>query len=243
MTDRPSAVSSPESADSTSDSSAPAGSAAGKSSATSSVVVSSRSTGPTCGGTETCASSERAPSASTSSAADSPVSPLASPASDYDRPTSGGSGPSLSESFAHYDPASSSWRTFQVCFTGELETFSDEIASGSLPTPTVTSGAQTAENPTPGQTGGTTLLGALRRERFLTPTVTERWATTEIVVTRNGTKRRRCKNGATSSLGLSAQLGGRVNLPWLAWLMGFPMDWTDGVNATATRSSRKLPNG
>ena len=36
------------------------------------------------------------------------------------------------------------------------------VASGTWPTPTVTSGAQTAETPTPNQTGGTTLEGAAR---------------------------------------------------------------------------------
>ena len=49
----------------------------------------------------------------TSSAADSPVSPSASLASDSPKPMSAGSGPSSHESFAHYDPASSSWRTSQ----------------------------------------------------------------------------------------------------------------------------------
>ena len=43
---------------------------------------------------------------SISSAAGSPVSPSLLPASDSPRMTPGGSGPSLHESFAHYDPAS-----------------------------------------------------------------------------------------------------------------------------------------
>jgi hypothetical protein len=41
---------------------------------------------------------------------------------------------------------------------------------------------------------------------WLTPTVTERWSDDEIVITRNGTPRRRYKNGRTSSLGLTAQV-------------------------------------
>ena len=72
--------------------------------------------------TARCASAD---GASISSAADSLASPSASPGSGFDKPTSDGSGPSLSESFAHYDRATCSWRTSQVCFTGELETFSE----------------------------------------------------------------------------------------------------------------------
>src|SRR5690348_2216444 len=43
---------------------------------------------------------------------------------------------------------------------------------------------------------------------LLTPTVTERWCKkeTEIIMTKNGTVRRKYKNGKTSSLGLSSQL-------------------------------------
>jgi hypothetical protein len=53
----------------------------------------------------------------TSSAAASPASPSAWRVSDVPRPTSGGSGPSSHESFAHYDPDSSCWRTCQGSFT------------------------------------------------------------------------------------------------------------------------------
>src|SRR5690348_4981427 len=43
---------------------------------------------------------------------------------------------------------------------------------------------------------------------LLTPTATQRWCKeeTEIVITKNGTVRRKYKNGKTSSLGLSSQL-------------------------------------
>ena len=44
-----------------------------------------------------------------------------------------------------------------------------ETAMGLCPTATVSSGAQTAEDPTPGQTGGTTLWGAARAAMWSTP--------------------------------------------------------------------------
>src|SRR4030095_15931619 len=46
--------------------------------------------------------------------------------------TSGGSGLSSPGSFAHYDPASSSWRTSQVCLSGDLETFSETWPSSGM---------------------------------------------------------------------------------------------------------------
>lgn len=62
---------------------------------------------------------------STSSAEASPASPSASRGSDSPKPTSGGSGPSSSASFAYYDPASSSWKTSQVSFLPECQTYSE----------------------------------------------------------------------------------------------------------------------
>ena len=122
------------------------------------------------------------------------VSPSPSPASASHKTTPDGSGPTLQEYLAKYDPASSSWKTCQGSFLPDLETFSGTWPrSGSMrdgvvferptlapvkganggsawPTPTVKSEAQTAENPTPGQTGGTTLPGEAMR--WPTPRVT-----------------------------------------------------------------------
>jgi hypothetical protein len=78
---------------------------------------------------------------------------------------------------------------------------------------------------------------------WLTPTAVERWSKDQIVMTKNGTPRRRYKNGKTSSLGLTQQVrmlegmqAGSVNPEWLAWLMGFPAAWVSGL---VTRSARK----
>ena len=91
---------------------------------------------------------------------------------------------------------------------------------------------------------------------WLTPTVVERWSKDKIVITKNGTPRRKYKNGKTSSLGLSQQVQmfptptskdnrggskfkfdkhyfveknqhGQLNPNWVEWLMGFPIGWTE----------------
>ena len=118
--------SSPGSAASTSASSAPAGTAPGKSrsiptASACSLVIGQMSLGMEISRPLILNGSLR----STSSAAASPASPLASPAKDSPRPMPAGSGPSLLDSFAHYDPATSSWRTCQVCLGGDLETWSE----------------------------------------------------------------------------------------------------------------------
>ena len=96
----------------------------GKSRSTPSASASSPSTGRTLRAMETSwPSILNGSKPLTSSAAASPASPSPSLASDSPKPTPAGSGPSSVGSFAHYDPASSSWRTSQVCLDGELETF------------------------------------------------------------------------------------------------------------------------
>jgi hypothetical protein len=61
----------------------------------------------------------------TSSVGGFPASPSASRENDSPKPTSGGSGPSSSASFAYYDPASCSWKTSQVSFLPECQTYSE----------------------------------------------------------------------------------------------------------------------
>jgi len=44
--------------------------------------------------------------------------------------------------------------------------------------------------------------------------------------TRSGTIRAKNQDGTTSNLGLSHQVGGRLNPRWIEWLMGWPIGWT-----------------
>ncbi len=61
----------------------------------------------------------------TSSQADSPANQSVSPEPDLPKMTRGGSGPSSSESFAWYDPDTSSWKTSQGSLLPEWETYSE----------------------------------------------------------------------------------------------------------------------
>lgn len=177
--------------------------------------------------------------------------------------------------FAWFDRATSSWRTWQRCLERGWALYSAtwprsvmtrnaiayqreplvpltfETASGLWPTPTV---LMTGENRTleqfdaakaralikqKGRTGngiGEDLAIAVKRRMWPTP------------IKRDG----RSFLGAQrspNSLGsepLVTQAGGKLNPPWVAWLMGYPLNWTDGVSVqskrTATPSSPKSPN-
>ncbi len=97
----------------------------------------------------------------------------------------------------------------------------DETGYGLLPTMTVSSQAQTKENPTPNQTGGTTLAGFARM--FPTPTANE-----DAAGTPNGEMQKMLGNhpeirGTTPEEWAS----GALNPTWVEWLMGFPEGWTD----------------
>ena len=122
-----------------------------------------------------------------------------------------------------------------------------------IPTPTVKSGAQTKENPTPGQTGGTTLAGWV--QMFPTPTdpskgggtsrsgdrINEpaslhgmarhgRWPTlqaTDATKWSNQTAKERREKGCGVRLPHAVQAGGQLNPMWVEWLMGWPLGWTD----------------
>ena len=218
----------------------------------------------------------------TSSAAGSPAKTSPSQEREQGSPASGRDyGASTPVLLASYDPATSSWRTSQLCLDGGLATYSETwprsglmrsgtafqlpplvpliagIDFGSWPTPTVSSGAQVAWDPTQGQTGGTTLEGAVRWAEGLWPTprstdgshggrVTPRksreggnlveavsaryWPTP----TRSDWQKRRkterwAGNDLVSQVALSEGLGGlgSLNPTWVEWLMGFPPNWTE----------------
>jgi hypothetical protein len=158
------------------------------------------------------------------------------------------SGPTWRELWARFDPVSCSWRTLQrslfegsgelsptwprsgMAAVGEcwaltmLEPITSETDSGSWPTPTVCGNYNRKGASAKSGDGLATAV-----QKWLTPTVVERWCKddTKIVTTKNGTRRREYKNGKTSSLGLAAQVGGALNPTWVEWLMGWPMGWTD----------------
>lgn len=159
-------------------------------------------------------------------------------------------------SLARYDRDSCLWKTAQCSLLGGLVSFSDtwprsgmmrsgvcwervtperhtvEIASGFLPTPTATANmlspsmqkwpAHRRMWPTPVADGdrrtnyaqgGTSLGYAVRT-----------WPTPTVQDAKN--------NGAPSQMErntkpLNAEVGGALNPPWVEWLMGWPIGWTD----------------
>lgn len=152
-----------------------------------------------------------------------------------------------------YDQKNSSWRTLQQSLLTDSEPFSEtwprwgmtqggvayahpmserritEIDGFCWPTPTVTTGAQVAWNKTPGQTGGTSLAGAVRL--WPTPTTNDAKNSTlpESLRFRDGMAGALMRDGVNP--------GGQLNPNWVGWLMGFPIGWANS-KATETRKSR-----
>ena len=120
-------------------------------------------------------------------------------------------GPSLPGSFAWYDPASFSWKTWQVSLWGQLEEFSETWPRSGLmrngivcrlpPLVPGISGTGCSSWPIPGQC------------IYTTPTADD-----------VGHRKKPYSQGGHS---LSYQLGGPPNPTWQEWLMGFPLGWTD----------------
>ena len=120
---------------------------------------------------------------------------------------------------------------------------------GLWPTPTVSSQAQVAWDKTPGQTGGTTLKGAVLESMGLWPTPTKAISDGgqssrsgkrkgELLLTGMArmfptpTTQDASNNGGASqmnrnTLPLNAVVGGSLNPTWVEWLMGYPAGWTD----------------
>jgi hypothetical protein len=144
-------------------------------------------------------------------------SPVRTSAPPDERRASGGSdpdcGPSSRVSFAWFDPDSLSWRTAQICFTGDLATFSATWPrSGSMHS------------------------GKCYRRACSVPHTHESDCSslpTLTVVSCEHPGRRKikphqqdCVSGALHRRDGWAD-GGQINPSHAAWLMGFPDSWTD----------------
>ena len=111
--------------------------------------------------------------------------------------------------------------------------------SGYWPTPTATAATQGINKPNGKR--GQTLLGAVKGQdwswsRFPTPCARDY---------RSGKGKSQAERGKKTGPNLPQFLGGTLNPPWVEWLMGWPLGWTDlkpfgngqvpGVAATAWR--------
>lgn len=161
-----------------------------------------------------------------------------------------------SKAFAWYDQSTSSWRTFQRCVSGGWAKFSGAwpktgtIRNGvayRLPMwephtkgrefslwPTPTTDAATNRKGKYKQ-GGTSLSTAVQ---FPTPrtvrsaaaffhekdSIPPTWRTPQASEATHGGKNVRDSSGNPH---LTSQVGGQLNPPWVEWLMGFPIGWTE----------------
>ena len=160
-------------------------------------------------------------------------------------------GQSMPVSLANFDPATSSWRTFQLCLDGDLDEFSEiwprsgmtrsgiayrlqplapltgGIASGLLPTRTVTMADR----------GGRGDLLQVARGNP-SPSGHFKWPTPTKADAEGGPG----NSGREGGENLRTAVGGSLNPTWVEWLMGFPCGWTD-LGASVTPSSRRSPSG
>ena len=150
---------------------------------------------------------------------------------------------------AKYDPATSSWKTAQCSLLEDsieslvtlprsgmmrsgllwerpmLERRTNATGSGSWPTPTV---CGNYNRKGASKTSGDGLATAVIKRMWPTPTA------------------HNAKEGAFPSEHnrntptLSAQAGGSLNPPWVEWLMGWPLGWTD-LKPLETGKSRSAP--
>jgi hypothetical protein len=129
-------------------------------------------------------------------------------------------GANMPVSFANYDPATSSWRTWQLCLDGEWERFSEPFPrSGTMrngqcfpraPWVRHIHGSECSLWPTPTKSlasGGGCAKEAERALKGVTRPSGHRITLrlTDLVKLRDG---------------------GLINPQWVEWLMGFPVDWT-----------------
>lgn len=138
--------------------------------------------------------------------------------------TNGGFGPSSFGSFVSFDRDTFSWRTSQDSLLAGSETFSGTwprsgmtrsgIASRRLPSVRLTREIVSGSWPTPTKsdaTGGMNLRTAV--VCFPTPVKDD-----------TGHRKTHYAQGGTA---LSTVARGPLNPPWVEWLMGFPIGWTE----------------
>ena len=164
-------------------------------------------------------------------------------------------GQSFTESFANYDPDTSSWRTSQACLLGGwaeyLATFppsgtmrsgrcyrrqmsahrTSEKGSLSWPTPRAAD-YRGATKPSPVtakrvEEGKANLPEALQENRRTWPTPrASEWKGTGPLGSKSHGHRLK-KKYLDATVQEAEQITGQLNPTWVEWLMGFPSGWTD----------------
>ena len=168
-------------------------------------------------------------------------------------------GESTGDLLANYDPDSSSWRTCQACLVSEWEPFSETWPrSGTMqhgtayqlqPSAPLTGGIESGLLPTPRSCSAmaaniTENTARAKHPNLETILAREMWPTPVARDCRTIKGAQRAPN-ATGTEPLTVVVGqmenttvGALNPPWVEWLMGFPLGWTD-LEPSATQSSPK----
>lgn len=118
-------------------------------------------------------------------------------------------GENSTESFAAFDRDSFSWRTCQLCLTGDSEEFSETWPrAGSMQ-----NGTAFRHVPLVPHTTGTECSSWVR---FSTPRANE-----------GGPPSESFRASVPSIAEIERDLGQKTSLQWQEWMMGFPIGWTD----------------
>ena len=157
-------------------------------------------------------------------------------------------GESTLGSLASYDPATSSWRTSQLCLVEGLESFSETwprsgimlngIAYRLPPLAPLTDETDSGLWATPTVCGNYNRKGASATSGDGLATQVRMWPTPVARDYRSPGRSRLERTGSKSGDCLPQVVGGQLNPTWVEWLMGFPAGWTD-LSSSETASSRR----
>jgi hypothetical protein len=156
------------------------------------------------------------------------------------------SGANTRESFASYDPATSSWRTSQLCLVEGSEQFSETwpragtMRNGTVyqrpPLALTTDATESLLLPTPrvhhagrALDGGSNVRNALikRMGAVSFEDAILMWPTPSARDWRSGKSSEATRQRNSRPLNEVAAPSGHLNPRWVEWLMGFPDGWTD----------------
>jgi hypothetical protein len=181
-------------------------------------------------------------------------------------------GLSMRESLASYDPASSSWKTSQLCLGGGWEELSETWpawgmtrSGGLFPLLTLlprTYGKESGLWPTPNVAGGGNRCELTpHKNHYLRPSgkkahlgldqAVRMWPTPAATDWKGQYKQEtvdRRQQESSRGVRLPEELArrdganGQLNPTWVEWLMGYPLGWTD-LGDSETPSSRKSQSG
>lgn len=134
-------------------------------------------------------------------------------------------GTNMLASFANYDQNSQSWKTSGPSLSGEWIQFSGRFPKSGMMRNGRTYGPATWERPTAGSASGllpTPIAGDSSGKGRMWSTPTANDAKNSITESQRG---RGTLTANMVEIGEGVN-GGKLNPPWVEWLMGYPIEWT-----------------